>query len=170
MLVNLSDVFASSDKEEKKEVSYEASSFVHMGETVEVIDCPKVLLTFSAVEKGKIRITGVGEIHLRMNCSRCLEPVEQTVSFEIDRVVYAPDRLDEETKEEQSFIENYSLNVEDLINDEILLSMPMKVLCKEDCKGICMVCGKNLNLGECGCDRFVPDPRMAAIKDIFEAR
>ena len=50
-----------------------------------------------------------------------------------------------------------------------LVNMPVKVLCKPGCKGICKQCGHNLNEGECGCDTFVPDPRMAAIKDIFNA-
>ena len=47
--------------------------------------------------------------------------------------------------------------------------MPVKVLCRPDCKEICKKCGHNLNDGDCGCDTFVPDPRMAAIKDIFNA-
>ena len=63
----------------------------------------------------------------------------------------------------------YELDVDTLINNEILINMPVKVLCKEECKGICPVCGGNLNEKECGCDTFVPDPRMAAIKDIFNA-
>ncbi len=66
-------------------------------------------------------------------------------------------------------MEGYHLNVDELINNELLLNWPMKILCKEDCKGICKVCGKNLNDGACGCDDFVPDPRMAAIKDLFNA-
>ena len=51
----------------------------------------------------------------------------------------------------------------------LTFNMPTKILCKPDCKGICKVCGKNLNEGDCGCDQFVPDPRMAAIKDIYDA-
>ena len=57
--------------------------------------------------------------------------------------------------------------VEELVNTEITVNLPMKVLCKADCKGICRQCGKDLNTGSCECDAFVPDPRMAAIKDIF---
>ena len=55
------------------------------------------------------------------------------------------------------------------MESEISFNMPTKILCKPDCKGICKVCGKNLNEGDCGCDQFVPDPRMAAIKDIYDA-
>ena len=66
-------------------------------------------------------------------------------------------------------MEGYHLDIDGLINNEILLNWPMKVLCNESCKGICKVCGKNLNEGDCGCDDLFPDPRMAAIKDIFNA-
>jgi uncharacterized protein len=70
--------------------------------------------------------------------------------------------------EEQNFVEGHNIDVDKMLETEIFLNIPGKVLCDEDCKGICMVCGKNLNEGECGCDRFVPDPRMAAINDIFD--
>ena len=61
------------------------------------------------------------------------------------------------------------LDTEAFIYNEMIMSLPMKVLCKETCKGLCPVCGKNRNMGDCGCDTFVPDPRLAAIKDIFNA-
>ena len=55
----------------------------------------------------------------------------------------------------------------ELAKSEILLHWPMKILCKDDCKGLCSKCGADLNYEECGCDRTVLDPRMAAIQDIF---
>ena len=75
----------------------------------------------------------------------------------------------EEFDDDMNFMEGYHLDVDVLVDNEILLNWPMKILCTESCKGICKVCGKNLNDGDCGCDDFVPDPRMAAIKDIFNA-
>lgn len=66
-------------------------------------------------------------------------------------------------------MEGYQLNVDVLVYNELLMNQPEKVLCKPDCKGICMKCGKDLNEGECGCDTFVPDPRMAVLQDIFKA-
>ena len=74
-----------------------------------------------------------------------------------------------EAADEMSFVTGYELDTDALVGNEILINWPMKVLCHEDCKGICTVCGKDLNDGECGCDTFVPDPRMAVIKDIFNA-
>ena len=63
---------------------------------------------------------------------------------------------------------NKYLDLDILIFDEVVPKLPSRVLCKEDCKGLCPVCGTNLNEKECGCDRTVADPRMAAIQDIFK--
>ena len=74
-----------------------------------------------------------------------------------------------EDADERSFMVGYEFDVDAFMESEISFNMPTKILCKPDCKGICKVCGKNLNKGDCGCDQFVPDPRMAAIKDIYDA-
>jgi uncharacterized protein len=66
-------------------------------------------------------------------------------------------------------MEGFQLDLDALVQNEILVNWPVKILCKEDCKGICPKCGQNLNVGNCGCDTFVPDPRMAVLKDIFES-
>ena len=64
-------------------------------------------------------------------------------------------------------IDGYNLDVDKLVFGEILLLIPGKTLCKEDCKGLCLRCGANLNEGECGCDRESLDPRMSVFKDIL---
>ena len=69
--------------------------------------------------------------------------------------------------EETDYLIGFELDVDKLVYAEILVNWPMRVLCKDDCKGICKVCGMNLNKGTCSCDSFVPDPRMAAFQDIF---
>jgi len=92
------------------------------------------------------------------------------ISFE--RPVVSPEVLKKDTEElneEQGFMKGYQLQVEELICNEIMMNWPAKVLCIDDCKGICKMCGKDLNVMDCGCDTFVPDPRMANIKDIFNA-
>ena len=62
------------------------------------------------------------------------------------------------------------LDVEALVTEELNLSWPSKLLCGEDCKGICRKCGQNLNMGSCDCDDFVPDIRFANLMDIFEGK
>ena len=59
------------------------------------------------------------------------------------------------------------LDVTELLRDTLLAGQPMKNLCKTDCKGLCPVCGANLNDGDCGCDKFIVDPRLAALKNFL---
>ena len=73
-----------------------------------------------------------------------------------------------EALDESVCLHGYNLNVDELVCGEALLVWPMKVLCREDCKGLCPVCGQNLNLKTCDCDRTDLDPRMAKIRDIFK--
>ena len=73
-----------------------------------------------------------------------------------------------EALDESSFIQNKELDTDKLLHNEILINWPMRVLCKEDCKGICSRCGANLNQGSCDCDTADLDPRMAVISDIFK--
>lgn len=171
MLINLTDVLTSEGRTVEKQVSLEMANFSNGLEEYPILEKSPVSFRFSNLEKGKARIEGSASVVLRMNCDRCLKEVDKAIDLEFSRIVYAPDEVRESTEEEdgRTFMEGYQLNVEDLIFSEILLGLPMKVLCTENCKGICVVCGKDLNEGECGCDTFVPDPRMAMIKDIFNA-
>ena len=57
------------------------------------------------------------------------------------------------------------IDVSELLRDELIAAQPMKNLCREDCKGLCPECGANLNEGECGCEKFIFDPRLAALEN-----
>ncbi len=118
----------------------------------------------------KLKITGKLCLSLSIPCSRCLEPVE--VPFDLDIEEEVDCRMTEEQRrenlEEQPFIDGYDLDIDSFVCNELLLNQPMKVLCQENCKGLCSKCGANLNLRPCTCDRVSLDPRMAAIQDIFK--
>ena len=127
-------------------------------------------MTFTNLAIGKVLVEGSSKLSVDMKCDRCLNAVPYEMDLQFSYEVFSPDKISElEEDDEQNFMEDYELNVVNLVNNEILMSWPMKVLCKPQCKGICTVCGKDLNTGECGCDTFVPDPRWAALKDIFNA-
>ena len=171
MFVNLTDVLMNEDKVISTQVETEFSEVIMGGETYPVVRKTPVSLTFTNLGKGKARIDGTAEFVFAMDCDRCLKPVEEKLSLQISREVFAPDVIDgmSEEADDQGFMDGYQLDVEDLLNNEIVINWPMKVLCKPDCKGICRQCGQDLNTGTCDCDSFVPDPRMAVIKDIFNA-
>lgn len=169
MLINLTDVLTSEGRTKEMQVPIEMTTFSNGPEEYPVIEAGLVDFKFSCVKRGKAEVQGKTWVVLEMECDRCLKKVEKKIELDFFREVYAPDAMTEDTDDEDDlkFMEGYQLNVEDLVYSEILLNLPTKVLCREDCKGICRQCGKDLNEGECGCDTFVPDPRMAAIKDIF---
>lgn len=170
MLINLTDVLTSEGRIVKKQVESELTEITCRAGSFRIESKTPLSLTLTNLGKDKAFIEGRMELFFSMNCDRCLKPVTQKVELSIAREAIGPEgRLPEAEDDDQGFMEGYQLKVDDLIMDECFMNLPVKVLCRPDCKGICMRCGKDLNAGECGCDTFVPDPRMARIKDIFDA-
>lgn len=171
MLVNLTDVFTSEGKVVEKTVSLEMTEFQSKMGTFPIASKSPVQITMSNLGVGKALVEGTVEVTLEMACDRCLTEVPVKLELKFSRDVASQDSQDSEIDDEnQDILEGSQLDIEALINNEILINLPDKVLCKDECKGICKQCGQNLNEGDCGCDDFVPDPRMAAIKDIFNAK
>lgn len=63
---------------------------------------------------------------------------------------------------------DFKLELDDIVVSDILLSLPQKNLCKDDCKGLCQICGKNLNEGDCSCDKREIDPRLEMLKQFMD--
>lgn len=130
--------------------------------------------------KGKIKKFGQdvyvqGHLFVKMitACSRCLEEFAYTLDTEFE-ATYAPmqDELLEEEKElEQTdldtlFYENDRIDLKEAIREQIVLSVPLKMLCKSDCLGLCSRCGENLNVAKCGCSADDIDPRLEGLKKL----
>ena len=168
MYVNLTDVFTSEGKVVHQSILIEMDEFSCRNGKYEIVSKSPVSFTFSNLGVGKVRVQGKADVTLCMNCDRCLKPVDEILHLDFEQEVFSPEvARPDSMDDDQPYMEDYQLNVEELVNTEITVNLPMKVLCKADCKGICRQCGKDLNMGSCECDAFVPDPRMAAIKDIF---
>jgi len=86
-------------------------------------------------------------------CDRCLEPSSGEVVCDFDEEI-----ADEDISENV-------VDITELVRDTFLASLPIQNLCREGCKGLCPVCGKNLNTGECECEKLIVDPRLAFLKD-----
>lgn len=132
----------------------------------------------------RVRIDGGTRVRLSAPCSRCLATVEVEVPVEFELTLvpsdeYAGDARDERDAGDRKLAgsfdpddaeeESYSGKVIDLdpiVREQLLLALPGYPLCKESCKGLCPACGANLNDRECGCDRHVPDPRWAALRNV----
>ena len=110
---------------------------------------------------------------IELECSRCLEPYEFPVNdhFELTLEPYSEYLTDEETelKKDELDIEFYKediIDLTELVREQILLAIPMIPLCSEECKGLCNVCGTNLNIDNCSCEKKRIDPRFAVLKDL----
>ena len=116
------------------------------------------------------RVTAV----LTLDCGRCLEPFEVPVdaSFEL-RYVPQTENTGEGEREIANddlaiaFYREGMLDLIDLMREQFVLALPMKPLCREDCRGLCPECGTNLNKGQCDCTPRWEDPRLAALKSLL---
>lgn len=167
MTINISEILANPSVIKEFKVEPEFTALQLKYNSYPVSHKELFVLTVSK-EDGKLHIAGETEIKLMIPCDRCLEDVELTFPIQIDDRWKLEEQSDGiEDVDEHSFMDGCILDVDKLVADEIVVALPTKVLCKEDCKGLCSVCGTNLNYGTCDCDRQVLDPRMAAIQDIF---
>lgn len=171
MLFDLSDVLSSEGKTVTKTVEPEFKEVSYQGNSYKILKATPVTLTVTNLGVGSVEVTGDGEAELLGACDRCLADTKISVEYSIERSIDDCKGEERDSEDENTdVLSGNQLDIETLIKNEILMNLPEKVLCKDDCKGLCPRCGANLNERDCGCDTFIPDPRMAAIKDIFNAK
>lgn len=116
---------------------------------------------------GVLVMTGQIQTTIHGICDRCTSPFDREIVFPID-VVLVTELADEENEDEWVFpLEGDSADLDDIVRTVFVLNLDSKLLCKEDCKGLCHRCGKNLNDGPCNCQKEL-DPRFAALKQLLE--
>ena len=130
----------------------------------------EVRATAELVE-GQIRVTGDLHTRLEMVCARCLEPVNEDIAHA--NLTSSTSPLTSITKEEEerlklddteiAFFEGQGMFLADVLAEQVLLALPMKAICRSDCRGLCPQCGVNLNNEECRCESHAADPRMAPL-------
>lgn len=170
-MLNLYDVLSVVGQETTAKVELTQLQTSFQGENI-VVTCKEPFdVTLHHVEKDIVSISFETQIDVVRTCSRCLEDVKCSYELSVFRNINVANKEayieDASEADEISYIEDCNLDVDMLVLDELYTVLPMNVICKEDCKGICKVCGTNLNESTCNCDQTVPDPRMAVFSDIF---
>lgn len=108
---------------------------------------------------------------LLVNCDRCLKEFGQILDIDIEEMYYFEEDLleNKEVNEDEVFkVINNKIDLEPTIRQNFVLNIPIKLLCKEVCKGLCFMCGKDLNEGSCDCKKDEIDPRLAKLKELLE--
>ena len=158
-----------------------------------IIDCPGASVPFSVsidlsdllygetypvsepvLAEGVVRNTAgvlvmTGSLHTTIHgvCDRCASDFDKFVEFPLD-VVLVTELSNEENEDEWVFpLEGDSADLEDIVRTVFVLNLDSKLLCKDDCKGLCCRCGKNLNDGPCNCQKEL-DPRFAALRQLLD--
>jgi len=122
-------------------------------------------------DKDRFGLAGRVRTTLELSCGRCLEPFRYAVDAAFD-LRYLPRSVNtgEDEREVQeddlstAFYENDTIDLGQLMREQLYLSLPMKPLCSGDCKGLCPQCGANRNRAACACRRDWEDPRLAALR------
>jgi uncharacterized protein len=123
---------------------------------------------------GEIRVRGHLKVTMETACGRCLETVAVPIDSDFD-LYYSPPRPAGHPAEEVElhageaeigFYDGNGLQLDDILREYVLLSLPMHPVCSESCQGICPVCGQNRNLCACGCEVKPVDDRWAALKNL----
>jgi uncharacterized protein len=120
-----------------------------------------------------IRLVGNVATRVELCCARCLEPVGRDVSRDFD-LLYRPQGADAGREEisvtqaeaEIGYYRGEGLLLEEVLQEQILLAVPYRVVCREECLGLCPQCGQNLNQGKCQCAAPPPDERWTALRDL----
>ncbi len=140
----------------------------------------RVSLIAPATFSGKVRLAGNevfvnGHVETRaqVECDRCLQPVETPVDadFALEYITdseYESSETAELTEAEMavSVFDGEGIDVDEVVKEQIVLAVPTRMLCREDCKGICPECGADRNTGDCNCTTDDTDPRWAALKKL----
>lgn len=169
MKISILQVVATLNAEEEISVVSDLNVFHYQGMSYPITESKPFQLRLVNVDNKKLKISGDTDVEVVLSCDRCLKEVPMTFDIHICRELRISDgQVVSEEAEEMPYLDEVTLDVDRLIYDEILVNWPTKVLCQEDCKGLCPVCGQDLNERDCGCDRQVADPRMARFQEVFD--
>ncbi|MBQ8817369.1 MAG: DUF177 domain-containing protein [Clostridia bacterium] len=121
---------------------------------------------------GYMRLVLKAELKYHGECARCLAPVSGVFSLDFERTVTTEGVLSdsqlEEDLDEYVVIHGSELDVDEPLSEELVLAFPKKLLCSEDCFGLCPKCGKPKREGDCGCPTKEIDPRLAILATLFD--
>ena len=152
--------------------------FTVEGEALQTKDADQVSFAAPLLLHGKVTnngdsllVEGVLKTVLQLKCGCCLEPfllaLEEEFSEEF--VEGEPEAGDmEHKKNELNYFQGEEISFEELVHDLLILMLPMRPVCKDDCKGLCVKCGKNLNHEVCSCHDDGIDPRLSALKQLLD--
>lgn len=165
MLINLVDILLHDQIPETQEKKLSIETIPFGNEKYRVTDGVGVTLNFKKIGPKEILLDGSIRTDLLLRCDRCNGEVKYHLTTDFSKEVTVESVVEDK---DDDFTDGYDLNLDKFVLNEIYLNFPMKVLCDEDCKGVCPICGGNLNQQACNCETDSIDPRLAKLKALFD--
>ncbi|MCI1982997.1 MAG: DUF177 domain-containing protein [Oscillospiraceae bacterium] len=163
MILNLRKIFAEGQETYPFEYEFDLSQ-TQVGGFYPFVSPVKVKGAVSGKE-GFARLKIRSSFDFSIPCDRCAAQIDRHYEYAFSHILVPSS----ENKGDDRYIEvrDQQLNVDELVREDILLELPTRFLCREDCKGVCPECGKNLNDGPCGCSAQKIDPRLEVLKNLL---
>lgn len=157
----------------------EAFSHSYAPEEVELEDegarlvAPAEVRVDASLKGEEVRLRGKIATEVELLCDRCAAPQRAPLEVEFDTRFISQSKAAGETNNVELLTEDMglaayegdSVDLDELVREQLLLALPSRNLCREDCKGLCQKCGANLNAGQCSCEQRETDPRWAALAE-----
>ncbi|MEG0978531.1 MAG: DUF177 domain-containing protein [Oscillospiraceae bacterium] len=162
-IVNLEQIFNNEGSQLPIEHKFDMSDY-EVGGVKPIVSS---ILVTGIVKKstGIVSVCAKAEFEYSNGCDRCATPVTRNYIVPVNHTLVT--ELNDESNDNFTVIPSMRLDLDELVTEDILLFLPSKFLCKDDCKGICAICGKNFNEGSCSCEKPI-DPRLEVLKQLLD--
>ncbi len=163
MIIDLKHIFVNENSTLPIEYSLDLSDIEHSGNFP--LKKPVEFKGTISNKAGLIRFEAEINYVYDAPCDRCGISTAKPVTVKLDKSLATS--IEGEDSDTILLVPDMKLDVDEFLYTEVVVSLPLKHLCSENCKGICLKCGKNLNEGECGCVQKEIDPRLQALADLL---
>lgn len=130
----------------------------------DLISSPVAVKGYVKAATGIVSISAEAVLTVSTQCAKCAKDISKKLTVPVKHFLI--DKLQDEDNDDYIVVEDMVLKLDELVLEDIFLSLPSRFLCNKDCKGLCPYCGKDLNDGDCGCKKPV-DPRLAALQQLL---
>lgn len=165
MLLDLRQIFEVPGESMELDCSVELCGIKQNG--VELFETPIAIKGRVENRLRVVTISYTAQYTMHYLCDRCISDVHRQSRMSFEHILLNDPGAAGDS-DDYILTQGNSLDLAQLVADDILLEMPTKLLCKDECRGLCPVCGKDLNEGECGCEKNAADPRLEVLRQLLD--
>ena len=164
MIIQFSDLLSKRGRKKEMNLTFPFEKIIFEGDEITAVD-PVIVEGIITAYEDIIVMKATIKTKLNLICSRCIDTFIYPIDIDIEeRFTNNKDLINDE---EIMFVEGDSLNITEIIENSIISTLPIKRLCKDDCKGLCSTCGANKNISNCSCNDEDVDIRLAKLRELF---